>query len=159
MGTAGSAGMSMRPRSPRPDRLSLSDVADLRDRLDDELFFSEGVLTPAQERRLDDIAGSAQRKIEWIGNSICDDSALIAGIEHEERRLAERRRLRAKRIERKKEYLQLCMERLGIRQVDGLLCTVSLQRNAVSVARTNQSELFGTSTARADGAGSHVRVR
>lgn len=145
-----------------PERMPLHELIQLQDDLlDGETYFSEGVLTPAQERRLDAIAGSSHRKIELIGTSICDDLEVIAGIEFAEQRLVERKRIRLRRIERKKDYLQLCMERLGIPKVDGTLCTVTLQRNAVTATRRgprgSQSDLFATPHPAT--AGSHVRIR
>ena len=144
-------------------RLSLLELIDLQDQLDGEVFFTEGVLSPKQEERLDAIAGSVHRKIELIGTSICEEEDVIAGIVHAEHRLAERRRVFLRRIERKKDYLHLCMSRLEIRKVEGTLCTVTLQRNAMTARRPAtgpQSDLFTTTTPRAPSApGSHVRIR
>lgn len=157
-----------------PMRVPLHEVADLQEALDDELYFTMGELSPERERRLDAIAGAAHLKIERIGLFIIEELATAAAIAEEEKRLAARRRARENGAERLKEYLQRQMERLGVRCVTGLLCTVNLQRNsAVAVVPAiapagPQKDLFTpVSTARAAHQsrpapmrrGQHVRVR
>lgn len=151
------------------DALTLSQLADKRELLDDELFFSDGVLSPEQERRFDAIAGTADTKIEHIGLLVCHTRALVVGVDFEEERLADRKRAFLKDIERRMEYLRLQMQRLGKRKVVGALCTVTLHRNSTvsitTVAPTTttgpQSDLFarGRVPHRRAERGQHVRVK
>lgn len=150
--------------SDRLGALPLHKLADLREDLDDDLFFSEGELTPAQERRFDAIAGTSDEKVERLGLLACEDVALSVAIEHEEKRLAERRRLVLNRIERRKKYLQLQMQRLGKRQVATARVTVTLVRNStLSILEPThagpQNDLFvrGRTHHRAE-RGYHVRI-
>lgn len=150
--------------------LPLYRLADMREQLDGELFFSDGELTPEQERRFDAIAGSADKKIARIGLAILEAQAMAKIIEGEEERLAERRRGVLRDIERRKEYLRLQMERLGKTKVIGALCTVTLHGNStltVSTVATSaagpQRDLFARpgsgSHQRRTERGNHIRVR
>lgn len=144
-------------------------LADMREQLDGELFFSDGVLTPEQERRFDAIAGSADKKIARIGLAILEAQSMAKVIEGEEQRLAERRRLVLRDIERRKEYLRLQMERLGKTKVIGALCTVTLHGNSTLTVSTvapsaggPQRDLFARgrmASQRRGERGNHIRVR
>lgn len=146
--------------------LPLHRLADMREDMETELFLSDGVLTPEQERRFDALVGTSDEKIERLGLLVCEDVALCAAISVEEDRLAERRRIIENRVTRRKEYVRLQMQRLRKRQVAGALVTVTLQSNstlsvdASAPGHGPQQDLFArghppTSRHR----GQHVRIR
>ena len=146
----------------------LARLADLRDQLENEVFFREGELTPELERQWDAIAGTARDKIYNTGLAHCEDLAAIAALDAELTRLTERKRLRENRMARRKEHLRQNMERLGIRFVEGPLCTVTLQKNSTlsitPAVTTNgpQPELFASAARdhhRRETRGNHVRIR
>jgi hypothetical protein len=147
--------------------IPLTKLADMNDELESELFFSEGVLSREQERRFDAVKGSANAKIERLGRCVLQQEARLVAIDHEQGRLAARRASIEKRIAGRKEFIRLMMERFDKRSVDGALCTVTLQRNAVTVARSltshagPQRDLFasGRGVHRPSHRGNHVRIR
>lgn len=149
--------------------MPLYQLADMREQLDTELFLADGVLTPAQERRFDAINGTVDQKVERIGLLICEALATAKAIEHEEERLAARRRALLNQVERRKEFLRLIMARLQKKRVVGTLCTVTLQDNSVVSVSTAtpaaagpQRDLFARgrpSHQRRGERGQHVRVR
>lgn len=111
-------------------RTSLDDLATYREWLNDELLEAEGELTPEMERRLDQLTGASRQKIERIGLFILELEGDAGAIGNEEKRLADRRRAKHRKIAHLKTYLDHQMRRLGERRVEGLLCTVTLHRNA-----------------------------
>jgi hypothetical protein len=129
--------------------LTLHQLGGMRELLRDELFFTEGELTPEMERRWDRVQGEAKEKLYRFGLFLCEQIAVAKAIEFEEQRIAERRRARERYIEGRKERLRQLMERFGFRLIDGPLCLVTLQQNAVTItalgaddAPDDQNDLF-----------------
>jgi hypothetical protein len=108
----------------------LYELANMREVLDRLLEETEGELTPELEAQLDAVDGAANDKIERVGLFIREQLAHAEGIRIEETRLVARRKAHERVAEQLKHYLQQQMERLGKTKVDGLLCTVALQRNS-----------------------------
>lgn len=148
--------------------IPLYQLADMRDRLESELFLSDGVLSPEQETEFDAITGTSDKKLARCGLMILELEATARVIELEENRLAERRRAILKDIERRKEFIRLMMIRFGKRQVAAALVTITLMNNSALTVTTvapstagPQRDLF----ARARGShrrterGNHIRVR
>jgi len=141
--------------------MPLYQLADMREQLDTELFLADGVLTPAQERRFDAINGTVDQQPDAL--------ATAKAIEHEEERLATRRRALLNQVERRKEFLRLIMARLQKKRVVGTLCSVTLQDNSVVSVSTAAPSLAGPqrdlfargrpSHQRRGERGQHVRVR
>jgi hypothetical protein len=73
-------------------------------------------------------------KVERVGLYIREQLVTAAAIKEEEQRFAARRKALERAVEGLKNYLQRQMERLGTTKVDGLLCTVALQKSPPSDA-------------------------
>lgn len=160
-------------RRDREVRIPLHELADQRSAIETEAFIRHGELTPDLEQQWDAIGGSARRRIYSFGLLICDLEDYIAAVDHAIARLTERRRTFVKEIERKKDYVQPQMARLGIRSVEGPLCKVALHKNStLSVERLTdphegpQTSLFASRPAEAHSTrtgtrkvrGQHVRT-
>lgn len=111
----------------------LYELSQAREILDGWLAESEGEFTPEMEALLADLDGAADEKIERVGLFIREQMADAAAIKTEEDRLTARRKAREKAAESLKAYLHREMDKLGKAKVQGLLCTVAVQKNPPSV--------------------------
>jgi hypothetical protein len=109
--------------------VTLYELADMRDVLANWLAETEGDVTPELEALLDELAGKTNEKIERVGLYIRELTATATAIEDEAKRLQARVVASRKAAEGLKNYLKRQMERLGSTKVDGLLCTVAIQKN------------------------------
>jgi hypothetical protein len=122
----------------------LYELAEARGILDEFLAETDGELTPEIEALLDQLEGQVSEKVERVALYIREQLVTAAAIKEEEQRLAARRKARERAVEGLKDYLQRQMERLGTTKVDGLLCTVALQKSPPAMRIFNppsQSEL------------------
>lgn len=110
--------------------VTLYELANARDILDEFLAESEGEVTPALEALLEELDGKAEDKIERVGLYIREQLATANAIDEEAKRLAARSAARKRAAEGLKAYLKRQMERLDKTKVDGLLCTVAIQKNS-----------------------------
>lgn len=113
--------------------VTLYQIADMRDVLDEWLAESEGEVTPELQQLLDELEGKANEKIERVGLYVREQLALASAIDEEAKRLAARSAARKKAAEGLKAYLKANMERLGTKKVEGLLATVAIQNNPPAV--------------------------
>jgi len=112
---------------------TLHELAGLREVIDATVAENEGELTPELEAQLDAWDGSFADKVERCGLWAVEQLSYAVAIGAEEQRLAKKRRAHENRAEWMKRYLQSCMERAGKTKVNGVLCTVALQKNRASV--------------------------
>lgn len=112
---------------------ALYELANARDILDTWLEETGGELTPEIETLLNDLEGQAKDKVERVALYIVEQLSHAKAMKAEEERLAQRRKAREKAADSLKAYLQGQMERLGLKKVEGLLCTVAMQNNPPSV--------------------------
>jgi hypothetical protein len=131
--------------------LRLYEITEMRARLDIWLEESEGELTPALEQLLAELDAKADEKVERIGLYLRELAAHAKALAEEEARLAARRQARERAIASLKAYLLSHMEQLGKTKVNGLLCTVAIQKNsapsiecldAQALHATDQGDLF-----------------
>lgn len=114
----------------------LYDLAEARGILDEFLTETEGEVTPELEQLLESLEGQVTEKVERVALYIREQLATAAAVKEEEQRLATRRKSLERAAEGLKNYLQRQMERLGTTKVNGLLCTVALQKSQPSVTST-----------------------
>lgn len=112
---------------------ALYELAGIREALDAVIAENEGELDAALEAALDAIDGAFEEKVERVALYIRERHALAKAIKEEEDRLAERRQALTNGAARLVAYLQVNMERVGKTKVNGLLVTVALQKNPMSV--------------------------
>jgi len=112
---------------------TLYELADLREALTAQLEEAEGELTPEMEKALDALEGRVEEKIERIGLYIREQQVDAERIKIEESRLTARRKARERAAESLKSYLLAQMQRLGKEKVQGLLCTVAIQKSPMAV--------------------------
>ncbi len=110
--------------------VALYELADARDILDAWLLETGGELTPEIEQLLADLAGDAKEKIERVALYIRERLAHAKAVREEADRLAGMVKADERAAESLKNYLKRQMERLGTTKVEGLLCTVALQKNS-----------------------------
>jgi hypothetical protein len=108
----------------------LYELANMRELLDGKLAETDGELTPELEQLLDALDGKIEEKIERVGLFVLEQSEEAEKVKKHEQRLAAKRKAHERVAEQLRHYLQRQMERLGKTKVDGLLCTVALQRNS-----------------------------
>lgn len=110
--------------------VALYALADMRDALDALLAETEGEVTPALDALLEELDGKVEDKIERVGLYIREQLATATAIEEEVKRLGARVAAHKRAAEGLKEYLKRQMERLDKKKVDGLLCSVAIQKNS-----------------------------
>lgn len=108
----------------------LYELANAADILDEFLSESEGELTPELEQLLEELEGQITEKVERVALYIRQQLVTVSAIKEEESRLAARRRSLERAVEGLKNYLKRQLERLGKEKVQGLLCTVAIQKNS-----------------------------
>lgn len=114
----------------------LYELADARAILDEFLAETDGEVTPELEQLLDGLAGETNEKVERVALYVREQLATAAAIDEETKRLAGRSAAMKKAGEGLKGYLKVQMERLGLPKVQGLLCTVAVQKNSAASVRT-----------------------
>ena len=100
---------------------------------EEEIAAGEGVLPPEIEAALDEAMGDFKEKAERVGLYVRELLNTAELIRDEEDRLAARRKARERAATGLKEYLKRNMEAAGITKVDGLLCTVAVQKSPRSL--------------------------
>jgi hypothetical protein len=124
--------------------VTLYELADMRDVLDTWFAETEGEVTVTLEELLAQLQGQANEKIERVALYIREQIATAEAIEAEAKRLQDRAQAKLNAASKLKDYLKIQMERLGVTKVNGLLCTVAIQRNSqpsVTTAR-EANELY-----------------
>ncbi len=116
--------------------VALYELADARAILEAWLAETEGELTPELEQLLDELQGKSSEKIERVALFIREQLATATAIEEEVKRLGIRVAVKRRAADSLKAYLRAQMERLGMTKVDGLLCTVAIQKNSAPAIRT-----------------------
>jgi hypothetical protein len=111
----------------------LYELADARDILESWLSESEGEVTPELEALLTELDAKAEDKIEKVALYIREQKALADAAKQERDRLAAMASTRLKAAESLTNYLHREMDRLGKDRVNGILATVTLQKNPPSV--------------------------
>lgn len=111
----------------------LYEIAGVREVLDGVIAENDGVLDASLEAALDAIDLAFEEKAERVALYIRERLALAAAIREEEERLAARRKALTGTAEHLTGYLQQNMERVGKTRINGLLATVSLQKNPPKV--------------------------
>ncbi len=130
--------------------IPLYELAAMRDVLTGWLEEVEGEVTPTLEALLADQEGAENEKIERVALFIREQLATVEAIKIEEDRLTARRKARENKVAGLKDYLQRNMERIGTEKVQGLLCTVALQRSPPAVTTALTSDDLGGRYARGD---------
>jgi hypothetical protein len=129
--------------------VKLYELAEARDILDSFLAETEGEVTPALQQLLDELAGKTEEKVERVGLYIREQLAMAAAIDEEAKRLSARSAARKRAAEGLKSYLKAQLERLGLKKVEGLLCTVAVQNNPPAVKYSLEAnELYALDDAR-----------
>lgn len=113
--------------------VTLYEIADARDILDNWLEETGGELTPELEALLGDLDAKADEKIERVALYIREQKSLADAAKQERDRLAGIAAARLKAAESLTSYLRREMDRLGKDKVNGVLVTVALQKNPPSV--------------------------
>lgn len=114
----------------------LYELAEMRAVLEEWLAETEGEVTPELEALLDGLAGEVKEKVERVALYVREQLATAAAIDEEAKRLAARVAAKKRAAEGLKGYLKSQMERLGLGKVEGLLCTVAIQKNSAPAVRT-----------------------
>jgi hypothetical protein len=114
----------------------LYELAEARDILDTFLGETEGEVTPELQQLLDELAGKTEEKIERVALYVREQLATAAAIDEEAKRLSARAATKKRAAEGLKAYLKMQLTRLGVKKVDGLLCTVAVQNNPPAVTHT-----------------------
>jgi len=96
-----------------------------------EQFLEEagGELTPEVEALLEEASADFNEKVERVALKVKQLEGHAAAIDSEIDRLQRRAAARYNAAKRLKEHLQMCLEAAGRDKVEGLLCTVALQKN------------------------------
>jgi hypothetical protein len=113
-----------------PTLYELADARDLLDRLIEE---QDGELTPELEQALDDLGDTARGKIERVALYIKEREGDMLAIHEEEKRLQKRRHAVFNATQSLRTYLLRNMQRLAIEKVNGLLVSVAVRENAMTV--------------------------
>lgn len=113
--------------------VALYDLSNARAILDEWLNESEGEVTPELEALLAELDVKADEKIERVALYIRERLARAAAVKEEVQRIQAIQKREEKAAESLKAYLHREMERLGKDKVNGLLCTVALQKNPPAV--------------------------
>lgn len=122
--------------------VTLYELADARDILDNWLLETGGEITPELEALLNDLEAKADEKIERVALYIREQKSLADAAKQERDRLAGIAAARLKAAESLTGYLRREMDRLGKDKVNGVLVTVALQKNPPSVkGELSQDEL------------------
>lgn len=112
---------------------ALYELANIREALDAVIAENEGELDAALEKALDEITGAFDEKAERVALYIRERHALAKAIKEEEDRLAARKDALLKTAATLTKYLHTQMERVGRDKINGLLCTIAVQKNPPSV--------------------------
>lgn len=120
--------------------LTLGTLAGEYAALDDLLAESEGELTEAIEALLNELDEKADTKIERVALYILGQQGRAKQVKEEEGRLAARRKAIEKGADSLKDYLDRTMREIGKEKVQGVLATVSLQKNPPSVLAPDWDE-------------------
>lgn len=112
---------------------TLFELASLRQVIDDALDASEGELSPELEQQLDAWGEAFDEKAERVALYVVEQEHLAGAARAEAKALQDRAQARQRRADSLKTYLHHCMERTGRMKVNGVLKTISLQRNPASV--------------------------
>lgn len=113
--------------------MTLYEIADARDILEQWLIDSEGEVTPELEALLADLDGKADEKIERVALYIREQKAMATAAKEERDRLGAIATRRTKAADSLSDYLHREMERLGKVKVTGILATVAIQKNPPAV--------------------------
>lgn len=124
--------------------IALYEISAMRDILDRWLEESEGEVTPELEALMAELDAKADEKIERVALYIRERLSRAAAVKEEVQRIQAIQKREEKAAESLKGYLHREMERLGKDKVNGLLCTVAVQKNPPSVkGEVDAAELWG----------------
>lgn len=113
--------------------LTLYELAEERNALDDLLALDEGEWTDAAESLANDLTAQLVRKADGFGSYIRDLEANADAIKAEETRLAARRKALESRVDWLKRSGLMALDRMGETKVAGTLFTLAVQKNPPSV--------------------------
>lgn len=100
-----------------------------------------GELTPEVEALLNEADGDLKEKVERVALKVKQLEGQAKAIKEEADRLTARARARSNGADSLKRYLERCMNAVGLKKVDGLLCTVAMQLNPPKVEMTDGTDL------------------
>lgn len=112
---------------------TLRDLVEERHDLEDAAAESGGVLEESLEELWEQNDAAIQDKIEAWGHHLRERSADLDVLDAEIKRLQERKRVRQGEYDRRREFLRIQMEALGIPKLDRPLITVLVRDNPPSV--------------------------
>jgi len=98
-----------------------------------ELLEDETIPQDILDQSLNDVKGEIEDKAENIAKIVKTLDAEAKALKEEEKRLSDRRRSLENRSKGLKEYLQISLEAVNLKQVKTKLFTVAIQKNAPSV--------------------------
>ena len=113
--------------------VALYEIAEMRTILDSWLAESEGELTPELEALLAEVDEKADAKIERVALYVRERKAHAAAVKEERDRLDALVKRETRAAESLTDYLHRQMTALGKDRVNGVLCTVALQKNPPAV--------------------------
>jgi hypothetical protein len=109
--------------------LKLYELPDAIREVEAAIIEAEGEITDEIADRLDHLEGEFERKAEYIALLSREAKAEAAAVKQEEDRLKARRTAAENRERRLKDYLLMCMTRLGVEKVEGERAKVRVQAN------------------------------
>lgn len=113
--------------------VTLYELAEARDLLDEFFAESEGEVTPELAQLLDELQGKTDEKIERVALYIRERLATAEVAQIEAARLSAIATRHKRAAEGLKAYLKFNMEKLGLVKVPGPLCPVRIQNSPASV--------------------------
>lgn len=130
--------------------VKLYELAQARDILDEFLTESEGDVTPELQQLLDQLEGDVKEKVERVALYVRELVATAKAVHEEVEHLEAKETHLLRSADGLKGYLKVNLERLGLTKVQGLLCTVAIQKNSAAAVRTTLEpvELFALDEAR-----------
>ena len=109
--------------------LTLYDLPDAIREVEALIIEADGEITPDIEAQLEAFEGEFERKAEYLALLSREAKAEAAAVKLEEDRLKARRTAAENRERRLKDYLHVCMIRMGIPKIDGDRAKVAIQNN------------------------------
>ena len=109
--------------------LRLYDLPDAIRALEERIIEAEGEITPEIEQELDHYGEEFERKAEYLALLSREAKAEAAAVKQEEARLKARRTAAENREKRIKNYLHVCMTRMGVPKIEGDRVKLRIQAN------------------------------
>lgn len=106
-----------------------------------ELLEDETIPQDLIENSLKDVKGEIEDKAENIAKLVKTLDAESKALKEEEKRLSDRRKSLENRSKGLKEYLQISLEAVNLKQIKTKLFTVAIQKNAPSVNIVDEKKI------------------